>query len=202
MQRESLRLLVITDNLRDGIDGLTQRARAARRGGATMIQLRLPDEGARVLSAVARALVAALDAPVVVHGRADVALAAGAAGVHLDLDDISISDARKLCGRDFVVGRSAATAEDLLRAEGADYIAVGPTFPTKHRHPATALGISEFEKIARSAGVPVIAVGGITAATAGDAMRAGASGVALISGVFGSRDPERAAREVLAAIGK
>lgn len=201
MQRDALRLLVITDNLRDGVDGLTQRARAARRGGATMIQLRLPDEGARMLAVTARVLVAAIDAPVIVHGRADIALAAGAAGVHLGVHDINVADARRLCGSEFIIGRSAATGDDLSRAEGADYVAIGPTFPTDQRRPAAALGISEFEELARSSSVPVIAVGGITAATAADAMRAGAAGVALISGVFGSPDPERAAREVLAAIG-
>ena len=86
---DALRLIAITDNLRDGVDGLVLRARAARRGGATMIQLRLPDEGARTVAAVARALVTARRHPVVVHGRVDAALAAGAAGVHLGVHDFS-----------------------------------------------------------------------------------------------------------------
>ena len=201
MQRDSLRLLAITDNLRDGIEGLTERARAARRGGATMIQLRLRSEGARTLAAVARSLVAAVDVPVIIHGRADIALASGAAGVHLGVNDIGVSDIRRLCGAGFIVGRSAATTEDLVRAEGADYVAVGPAFSTDQRRPAAALGISEFERLARASTIPVIAVGGITAATAPEAMRAGAAGVALISGLFGSPDPERAAQELLAAIG-
>ncbi len=120
MHRDLLRLVAITDNLRDGIEGLTRRAAAARRGGATMIQLRLPDEGARTLTAATRAIIAAVDIPVVVHVRADVALAAGAAGVHLGVDDIAVSDVRRLCGTNFLIGRSAATDEDLRRADGAD----------------------------------------------------------------------------------
>jgi thiamine-phosphate diphosphorylase len=200
MQRDALRLLAITDNLRDGVDGLTHRARASCRGGATMVQLRLPDEGGRTLALVARAIVAAVEVPVVVHGRLDIAIAAGAAGVHLGVHDITVADARKVAGDDFIVGRSAGSAVDLSRAVGADYIALGPAFPSDLRDGGNALGATEFERLARSTMVPVVAVGGITTMTAIDAMRAGATGVALISGIFGARDPERAAREVRSAI--
>lgn len=200
MHRDLLRLVAITDNLRDGIEGLTRRAVASRRGGATMIQLRLPDEGARTLTAVARALIAAVDIPVVVHARPDVALAAGAAGVHLGVDDLAVADVRRLCGSELVIGRSAGKEEDLLRAAGADYVALGPAFDVDRRRPGSALGISELERLTRAAGLPVIAVGGISPATAPEAIRAGACGVALISGIFGSPDPENAAREVRSAI--
>lgn len=199
MQRELLRLVAITDNLRDGIEGLTRRAVASSRGGATMIQLRLPDEGARILAAATRALMAAVEIPVVVHVRSDVALAAGAAGVHLGVDDIAIADVRRLCGADFVIGRSAASEEDLRRAVGADYVALGPAFDA-NRRAGTASGMSEFERLARSTTLPVVAVGGISPATAPKAIQAGACGVALISGIFGSPDPESAAREVRSAI--
>lgn len=200
MQRDLLRLVAITDNLRDGIDGLVRRAVASRRGGATMIQLRLPDEGARTLAAATRALIAAVDIPVVVHARTDVALAALATGVHLGVDDIAIADVRRLSGPDFVIGRSAATDDDLRRAEGADYIALGPAFEVDRRRAGSALGMGEFERLARSASMPVVAVGGISPTTAPEAIRAGACGVALISGIFGSPDPETAAREVRSAI--
>lgn len=200
MQRDLLRLVAITDNLRDGIEGLTRRAVASRRGGATMIQLRLPDEGARTLVAATRALMAAVDIPVVVHVRTDVALSAGAAGVHLGVDDIAVADVRRLCGADFLIGRSAASDEDLRRTAGADYVALGPAFGVDRRRAGTGSGMSEFERLTRSAELPVVAVGGISPATAAEAIRAGACGVALISGIFGSPDPETAAREVRSAI--
>jgi thiamine-phosphate pyrophosphorylase len=200
MQRDLLRLVAITDNLRDGINGLARRAVASKRGGATMIQLRLPDEGARTLTAAARELIAAVDVPVVVHGRIDVALAAGAAGVHLGVDDIAVAEVRRLCGADFVIGRSAGTEEDVRRADGADYVALGPAFDVDPRRPGRALGMSALERLTRAAVMPVIAVGGISPATAPDAMRAGACGIALISGIFGSPDPETAARELRSAI--
>jgi thiamine-phosphate pyrophosphorylase len=198
---DALRLIAITDNLRDGMDGLVLRAKAARRGGATMIQLRLPDEGAQTIATVARALIGALDIPVIVHGRVDAAVAVGAAGVHLGVHDFSIADTRRIVGANFIVGRSAANDADLQHAAGADYVAVGPVFPQTERRPNIALGISEFERLVRSASVPAVAIGGITSATAGDAVRAGACGVALISGIFGSPDPEQAARELRSAIG-
>lgn len=200
MRRDLLRLVAITDNLRDGIEGLTRRAVASRRGGATMIQLRLADEGARTLTAAGRALIAALDIPVIVHARTDVALAAGAAGVHLGVEDLAVADIRRLCGPDFVIGRSAGKEEDLRAVDGADYVALGPAFDVDRRRSGTALGASELERLTRAAGVPVIAVGGISPVTAPDAIRAGACGVALISGIFGSPDPESAAREVRSAI--
>ena len=202
MDRAAFRLVAITDNLRDGIGGLLRRTAAAVRGGATMIQLRLPDEGSRIIMDVARAFAAGLNVPVVVHGRLDVALASGAAGVHLGVHDVSVADARRIAGDGFVIGRSAGTAEDLALAQGADYIALGPAFPADQRRPGVALGFSEFERLARATGTPIIAVGGISPATAGEAIRAGACGVALISGILGSPDPERAAREVRSAIEK
>lgn len=202
MERAAFRLVAITDNLRDGIGGLLRRTSAAVRGGATMIQLRLPDEGSRIVLDVARALAGELSAPVIVHGRLDVALASGSAGVHLGVHDVSVADARRIAGDSFVIGRSAGTPEDLSRAEGADYITLGPAFPADQRRPGVALGFSEFERLARTTSTPIIAVGGISPATAGDAIRAGACGVALISGILGSADPERAAREVRSAIGR
>lgn len=100
-----------------------------------------------------------------------------------------------------MIGRSAANAEDLRSAAAADYVTLGPVFPAADRLPEPALGLTEFEHLARGCALPVVAIGGVTPMTAPDAMRAGARGVALISGIFGSRDPERSAREVRSAIG-
>lgn len=201
MRLDLLRLVAITDNLRDGIGGLLRRTAASVRGGATMIQLRLPDEGTRTIADAARALVSALAVPVIVHGRIDVALSSGAAGVHLGIHDVEVTDARRICGSDFLIGRSAGTAEDLVRAEGADYVTLGPAFPADQGRPAVALGITEFGRLARASSAPIVAVGGISATTAGEAIKAGACGVALIRGILGLPDPERAARAVRSAIG-
>ena len=200
IERESVRLVAITDNLRDGVDGLVARARSARRGGATMIHLRLPGESARTLAGAARALASAIDAPIIVHSRVDVALAAGAAGVHLGVHDVDVGDVRQLAGDAFIIGRSAGSEDDLREATTADYVALGPVFPAADKLPEPVLGLSEFERLTRGCGVPVVAIGGIAPGTAADAVHAGACGVALISGIFGARDPESAARELRSAI--
>ena len=198
---EYLRLVAITDNLRDGVSGLAGRAEAAQRGGATMIQLRLPDEGARTLVDVARVLVSTVNIPVVIHSRADVAIASGAAGVHLGVHDLPVNDVRRILGETFLIGRSAATAADVAQAGGADYITLGPLFAADARRPEPTIGISSFENLIRGIAAPVVAIGGISVETARSAMHAGASGVAMISGILGASDPERAARELRVAIG-
>jgi thiamine-phosphate pyrophosphorylase len=121
--------------------------------------------------------------------------------VHLGVRDFSVADARRLGGDQFIIGRSAVNEADLQHAAGADYVALGPVFPADDRRPGIAIGISEFERLTHASSIPAIAIGGITTVTAAHAIRAGAHGVALIRGIFGSTDPERSAREVRSAIG-
>jgi len=196
----TLRVVAITDNLRDGVPGLVARAQAARRGGVTMIQLRLPDEPARALVAAARALVESLDVPVVVHGRVDIAVATGAAGVHLGVSDVLPADVRRIAGEGLIIGRSAGNEEEARLAGGADYVALGPVFPAAGQCADGTLGLEGFARVARLVSIPVIAIGGISTRTAVDVVRAGASGVALISGILGAPDPELAAKTLHSAI--
>jgi len=103
---ESLTLIAITDHLRDGRDGLVARAAAAVRGGATMIQVRLKDVDARMQVEVARALRAALPGtvPLIINDRVDVALAAGATGVHVGADDLPVAAVRRITPAGFARG--------------------------------------------------------------------------------------------------
>lgn len=197
-----LRLLAITDDLRDGPAGLVERARAAVRGGATMIQLRLKVATARELVEVARALVAAVPAPVLVNDRADVALAAGAAGVHLGVDDLPVEAVRSFSPPGFIIGASFGGEDELAHAAGADYVGIGPVHETASKSDAgTAIGVAGFSRLARLIGVPAVAIGGVGVADAPELMRAGAAGVAVIRAVFGAPDPEAAARELRTAVG-
>src|SRR5512142_2834523 len=109
---EWLTLIAITDDLRDGRDGLVARAIAAVRGGATMVQLRLKDADARTLVEVARALVAAVPAPVIVNDREDVALVSGAAGVHLGVEDLPVDAVRDIAGEHFIIGGSFGSDDE------------------------------------------------------------------------------------------
>jgi thiamine-phosphate pyrophosphorylase len=198
---DSLRLVAITDDLRDGIDGLGARAAAAVRGGATMIQLRLKDLDPRDLLLAARALVS-LPVPVIVNDRADVALAAGAAGAHIGVGDVPALALRRVMPPGFIIGASVGTDDEVAASAGADYVGIGPVFPTTTRTDVgVALGLPEFTRLAQRTGLPAVAIGGINASNYRDALGAGACGVAVIRAIFAAPDPERAARELSSATG-
>ncbi|PYO70391.1 MAG: thiamine phosphate synthase [Gemmatimonadetes bacterium] len=201
---ESLRLMVLTDAAllkgRDAVDV----CRRAVSGGATMIQARLKSAPARELAALARALVSALPVPVLVNDRVDVALAVGAAGAHLGQDDPPLDALRPRLPPGFILGLSVGSREeaDRVAAWPADYWSVGPCFPTATKPDAGApLGTAGFAALARRApaGVPVIAIGGITAERAAALAAADAAGVAVTAAVFGASDPAAAARALRAA---
>ncbi|HZS60627.1 MAG TPA: thiamine phosphate synthase [Gemmatimonadaceae bacterium] len=164
------------------------RAQAAVRGGATVVQLRLKQADARTLVDVGRGLVAGLPVPVIVNDRADVALACGAAGVHVGADDVPVASLRHIVPPGFIIGAS-------VRADttGADYVGIGPIFPTisKSNAPA-AIGVDGFRKFLTT--IPAVAIGGITTANVTGLRETGAAGIAVISGIFGTTDPEAAAR--------
>ncbi|WP_181311467.1 thiamine phosphate synthase [Nocardioides campestrisoli] len=157
----------------------------------------------RAVLALAQLVVGAVrpgGAQVVVDDRLDVALAAGADGVHLGADDLPVAAARRVAP-DLVVGATCRSRDDVLRAAdaGATYAGFGPVWASgsKAGLPA-ALGP---EAVTRAAGVlPLVAIGGVDAARAAVARRAGAHGVAVIAAVWGARDPVAAAKELVAAL--
>ena len=197
----SLRLIAITDSLRDGVDGLASRALRAVLGGATMIQLRLQDESPRTLVDVARALRAAVpQVPLLVNARADVAMAAGAQGVHLAVDDISPAALRRAFPPGLIIGVSVGDETEVPHSAGADYVGIGPVFGSGGTTgTGTAIGIPRFAALARQCGLPAVAIGGVSMENAGAVMRAGAAGIAVISALFASPDPTQAARALRAA---
>ena len=197
--------MVLTDPVllksRDAVD-VCWRAAA---GGATMVQVRWKDGVPRELLQLAQALVLALPVPVLVNDRVDVALAAGAAGAHLGQDDPPLDALRQEVPPAFLLGASVGSEEEAARVRPwpADYWSVGPCFATGNKADAgAALGPDGFAALAHLApeGMPVIGIGGITAANAGDIIRAGAVGVAVIGAVLGATDPEDAARDLRAAL--
>ncbi|HEY7877431.1 MAG TPA: thiamine phosphate synthase [Gemmatimonadaceae bacterium] len=200
---ECLRLVAITDGLHSGTSELVDRAGAAVRGGATMIQLRLKDADARTLMEVSRRLLSVLPntVPLVVNDRADVAIAAGAAGVHVGPDDLSPGAIRRIAPPGFIIGASVGTDHEVPAAGKADYVGVGPVFPTDSKLDAgDAIGTARFGELATRCGRPAVAIGGIDATNAALAIAAGAAGVAVIRAVFGATDPEDAARALRAAM--
>jgi len=197
-----VRLIAITDNVRDGQSGLIERARAAAQGGASCIQLRLKDVSAHDLIGLARELVSSCGVPVIVNDRADVAIAAGAAGVHLGADDIPARAVRSFAPEGFIIGCSVGNDDEIAGAAGADYVGIGPVFKTGSKLDAgKAIGLEEFTRLATAVGLPAVGIGGITAGNARSVIDAGAAGVAAIAAVFGATDPRAAAAELSGAIG-
>ena len=198
-----LTLVAITDGMRDGADALLARAVAAARGGVTMLQLRLKDVDARTQVEVARRVVASVEIPVIVNDRADIALAAGAAGVHVGANDIPVAAVRRIAPAGFLIGASVGADAEVEGARGADYVGVGPVYVTASKADAgAALGVEGAARLARQCGAPAVAIGGISAATAAEVMAAGLAGIAVIQAIFGAAEPEEAARALRAAIGR
>lgn len=201
---ERLRLIVVTDpdcgRGRDVVDVV----RAALRGGAPAIQLRMKDGAARDMAALARTLLAETrpaGALLFVNDRVDVAVAAGADGVHVGQDDLPAAAARRISPPGFLIGVSAETVELARRAQadGADYVGVGPVYATGSKADAgDAVGVAHIAEVAAAVRIPVVGIGGITAGNASQVLRAGAAGVAVIGAVMRADDPEAAIRALLA----
>lgn len=182
------------------------QARAACEGGARVVQLRAKygtDRETLALAAEIRAVTRACDALFFLNDRFDLALLAGADGVHLGQDDLPPARLPAAARARLLVGRSAHTLEQARAAcaEPVDYIAFGPVFGTTSKESRyQARGVAMLVEAARIvAPRPLVAIGGIEAARAGEAMRAGAVGVAVISAVAGAADPVAATRALVAA---
>ncbi len=194
-------MLVTDDRLLAGRD-LLALARAAVAGGVTSVQLRLKQAPAREQVALARALVAALEVPVLVNDRPDIALAAGAAGVHLGPDDVSVELARRIAPPGFVIGASVGSDAEAAAAADADYWGIGPWRATGTKADAgDGLGSEGFGRLAAmAAGRPCIAIGAVRPEDADEVRKAGGSGMAVVSGILGEADVEAAAARYAAAV--
>lgn len=184
------RLLVITDRrLCSDLLGCISAALAAVPPGTALVQVREKDLGGRGLFELVVAVVEAshrLGARVVVNDRADVALAAGADGVHLPEVGLSVEDARRVLGPAALVGASVHDADGAAARAGADYLVAGPVWETPGKSP---MGVPAFTKLVNETRVPVFAIGGVEVARADAALDAGAHGVAVIRAIMAAADP-------------
>jgi len=202
MTRGDWRVYVITDSHQARGRSHREIAEAAIRGGATAVQLRMKDEPARVMLDAAREiapLCRAAGVAFIINDRVDVALIAGADGVHIGQDDLPARDVRALMGPRALVGVSAATVEEGEAAErmGADYLGVGAVYPTGTKPDAGApVGLARLGEIRRAVRLPLVGIGGITADNAAAVIRAGASGVAVITAVTMAKDMAAATRRL------
>jgi thiamine-phosphate pyrophosphorylase len=180
-------------------------ARLALEGGASMLQWREKrrEKGDQLAQARAiREQCAEHRAIFIVNDHADLALAAGADGVHLGQHDLPPEAVRTFVPRDFIVGVSTNNVDEARRAEanGASYIAIGAIFPTSSKEPerTRAASLDVLRDVKAAVRVPVVAIGGINASNIDDVIAAGADAVAVISAVCGAEDVRGAAQELSA----
>jgi thiamine-phosphate pyrophosphorylase len=199
---ERFRVYVVTSSAFRG-RWHTEIAEAAIIGGASAVQLRAPEVDVGPLRAIAsdlRARTRGTDVTFVVNNRADVAVAVGADGAHVGQDD-DVAAVRSTLGPQRLLGVSVLdVAQARLAASlGADYLGV-TVWPTPTKPEAGPTGLEGLREIADATALPVVGIGGIDAANAGDVIRAGAAGIAVISAVAAADDPIAATRELRAAV--
>lgn len=179
--------------------------KAALAGGVRLIQLREKEMTVAELTSLARRarqLTAEAGALLIINDRIDIALAAGADGVHLGQTDFPVSDARRLAP-DLIIGASTHSVSEARAAQlaGASYINIGPIFPTRTKAwTGDFLGMEKLKRIARAVTVPYTVMGGIKKRHIPEVLRAGARTIALVTAVTAADDPEQAARELVSMI--
>ncbi len=175
--------------------------RAAVASGVQLVQLREKEMNTGELVALAvamRDICRQSGALLIVNDRADVAAASGADGVHLGQEDLSLRAARALLGPGAIIGASASSLEEALAAAaaGADYLGLGPVYPTASKDCSTApCGLGVLAEVVANVTIPVLAIGGVTPANTMPLLKAEAAGVAVITAFAGAPDPQEAVRE-------
>lgn len=167
--------------------------REALEGAVTLVQYRAKTASSAEMYAEAlqlKALCDSFNVPLIINDRLDIAMAVGAAGVHLGQDDLPCAAARKILGEDYIIGVSAhnpAEAAEALQS-GADYLGCGAVFGTATKADVQKLGTEGLAAICREKGLPVVGIGGVTADNYREVRAAGADGAAIVSGILAQPD--------------
>lgn len=193
------RLYLVTD--RDILKGRDIFAAVAEaiKGGVTLIQLREKNLSSLEFYHIAlkmKELTHRFQIPLIINDRLDIALAVDADGLHVGQEDLPLTAARRLLGKGKMLGYSVSTVEEALYGEknGADYLGAGPVYPTGSKLDAVApIGVGNLKRISENVSIPVVGIGGISAANIREVKAAGAAGISLISAVLGSDVIEKAA---------
>jgi thiamine-phosphate pyrophosphorylase len=199
-------LYLVTDSCLCGERSLEDVVLAAVRGGASLVQFREKTAATRDFVAQAvrlKKLLAPFQVPLIVNDRVDVALAAGADGVHVGQNDLHPAEARRILGPRAIIGLSVETLAQAGEAESfdVDYIAAGPVFMTPTKKDAgSPWGIEGLKNARRQTARPLIAIGGISISNVTDVVVTGIDGVAVVSAIMTAEYPEQAARELKTAI--
>ncbi|EPR93657.1 thiamine phosphate synthase [Streptococcus mitis] len=195
MNREALRLYLVTNRYQDSLQSFLEKIETACRSGVTIVQLReknLTTNQYYQLAKQVKEITDAYQVPLIIDDRLDVCLAVDAAGLHIGDDELPVSVTRQVLGPDKILGVTAKTVKRALEAEegGADYLGTGAIFPTTTKENAPITLISTLKTICQRVDIPVVAIGGLTSENIDQLMGTGIAGVAVVRDLMQAEDIE------------
>ena len=195
MNREALRLYLVTNRYQDSLESFLKKVETACRSGVTIVQLReknLTTNQYYQLAKQVKEITDAYQVPLIIDDRLDVCLAVDAAGLHIGDDELPVSVARQVLGPDKILGVTAKTVKRALEAEegGADYLGTGAIFPTTTKENAPITLISTLKTICQRVAIPVVAIGGLTSENIDQLIGTGIAGVAVVRDLMQAEDIE------------
>lgn len=202
MNREALRLYLVTNRYQDSLESFLEKVETACRSGVTIIQLReknLTTNQYYQLAKQVKEITDAYQVPLIIDDRLDICLAVDAAGLHIGDDELPVSVARQVLGPDKILGVTAKTVKRALEAEtsGADYLGTGAIFPTTTKENAPITLISTLKTICQTVAIPVVAIGGLTSENIDQLTGTGIAGVAVFRDLIQAEDIEAKAHAFL-----
>ena len=195
MNREALRLYLVTNRYQDSLERFLEKVEMACRSGVTIVQLReknLTTNQYYQLAKQVKEITDAYQVPLIIDDRLDVCLAVDAAGLHIGDDELPVSVARQVLGPEKILGVTAKTVKRALEAEegGADYLGTGAIFPTTTKENAPITLISTLKTICQTVAIPVVAIGGLTSENIDQLAATGIAGVAVVRDLMQAEDIE------------
>ena len=195
MNREALKLYLVTNRYQDSLENFLEKVETACRLGVTIIQLReknLTTNQYYQLAKQVKEITDAYQVPLIIDDRLDICLAVDAAGLHIGDDELPVSVARKVLGPEKILGVTAKTVKRALEAEtsGADYLGTGAIFPTTTKENAPITLISTLKTICQTVAIPVVAIGGLTSENIDQLIGTGIAGVAVVRDLMQAEDIE------------
>ena len=195
MNREALRLYLVTNRYQDSLESFLKKVEMACRSGVTIVQLReknLTTNQYYQLAKQVKEITDAYQVPLIIDDRLDVCLAVDAAGLHIGDDELPVSVARQVLGPDKILGVTAKTVKRALEAEegGANYLGTGAIFPTTTKENAPITLISTLKTICQRVAIPVVAIGGLTSENIDQLIGTGIAGVAVVRDLMQAEDIE------------
>ena len=195
MNREALRLYLVTNRYQDSLESFLEKLETACRSGVTIVQLREKNITTNQYYQLAKQVKEITDAyqvPLIIDDRLDVCLAVDAAGLHIGDDELPVPVARQVLGPEKILGVTAKTVKRALEAEegGADYLGTGAIFPTTTKENAPITLISTLKTICQRVAIPVVAIGGLTSENIDQLIGTGIAGVAVVRDLMQAEDIE------------